>query len=594
MQQSFPGRLSRRPSRTPRPTRMPRPSCAPRLRLKLASALSALAALALPYAARAQGPDAAPTAHAYALVVGDNEGGAGQQPLRFAEDDARRVAEVLVEIGHYPAGDVRVLLRPGAAQLLGAVDDIAARARAGAERGEPTQVLFYYSGHARANAVNLGPEELALTTLRDRLRAVPSTITIVILDACQSGSFSRVKGAEPAGDFSYNSVAGITQRGLAVMASSTAEELSQESDELKGSYFTHHLVTGLRGAGDADQDGRVSLDEAYRYAYRRTLASTARTQVGEQHVTLETDLAGQGEIPVTYPAEARGQLDLPAGLEARVLVQLRPSGAVLADVQKVAGAPVRLALTAGSYDAVVSQKSGIVECRVAVSDDHPVEIDPSACSPVVPDATASKGDEEGSPGLWPRERDRWAIEGSFGVSLRRTDGYTERLNEFGYQASALDWPTLRVSLAASRLLVPHLALLLQVSTLAGDSYQRSIAAETDTASFHAYGAGLYVRSFVDFGRWFGIYGQAGGGVGLGVVTLDTQQTGVPPSSTDTSVGYILGGAVGCTVRFRRLFTFFVQGGYDYAPVIHDLIGDTHDGGGFSGVLGLRARLGDDR
>ena len=96
------------------------------------------------------------------------------------------------------------------------------------------------------------------------------------------------------------------------MASSTAEELSQESDAFKGSYFTHHLVTALRGAGDTDGDGRVSLDEAYRYAYRRTLASTARTKVGEQHVTLETDLAGQGEIPVTFPAEASAKLDLPA------------------------------------------------------------------------------------------------------------------------------------------------------------------------------------------------------------------------------------------------------------------------------------------
>src|SRR4029077_7292399 len=141
--------------------------------------------------------------------------------------------------------------------------------------------------------------------------------------------------AAPAADFSYNSVLGLTQKGLAVMASSTAEELSQESDELKASFFTHPLLTGLRGAGDSDGDGRVSLDEAYRYAYRRTLASTARTQGGEQHVPPETDMAGQGEIPVTYPAEARAQLDLPASLEARILVQQRPSGAVMADVQKV-------------------------------------------------------------------------------------------------------------------------------------------------------------------------------------------------------------------------------------------------------------------
>jgi hypothetical protein len=553
------------------------------------ASLATLAASAVATPARAD----APRAHAFALVVGDNAGGSGQQPLRFAEDDARRLAQVLVEIGHYGASDVRVVLHPSAAQLLASVDEVAARARAAADRGDPTQVLFYFSGHARANAVDLGTEELALSTLRDRLRAVPSTLTIVILDACQSGSFSRVKGAEPAADFSYNSVSGITQRGLAVMASSTGEELSQESDELKGSYFTHHLVTGLRGAGDADGDGRVSLDEAYRYAYRRTLASTARTQVGEQHVTLETDLAGQGEIPVTYPAEARAQLGLPAPLDGRVLVQQRTSGAVLADVQKVAGAPVKLALVAGAYDAVVSQKTGIVECRVTLVDGQPAEIDPTTCTPVTPDRTASKGEDEAHP-RYPYERDRWAIEGSFGVNARRSDGYTDRLAEFGYERKALEFPSLRFSVGASRVLVPHLAAVLQATTLAGGSFQRSIGDETDTVSLQAYGLGLYLRSFLDLDSWLGVYGQAGVGGGLGFVTLKTQQTGVPPSNTDVYGGYMLGGAVGLTASLRRVCTFFVQGSYDYAPLIHDLIGDTHDDGGFSAEIGMRFRLGDDR
>src|SRR5205085_2833919 len=175
---------------------------------------------------------------------------------------------------------------------------------------------FYYSGHAKANAFSLGENELAIATLREKLRAIPSTLTLVVLDACQSGQFARTKGTEPAADFSFNSVSRLTTKGIAVMASSSAQELSQESDELRSSYFTHHLVVGLRGAADADGDGRVSLDEAYRYAYRRTLASTAQTQVGGQHVTLETDLAGQGEVPVTYPADARSQLELPGPPEA--------------------------------------------------------------------------------------------------------------------------------------------------------------------------------------------------------------------------------------------------------------------------------------
>jgi hypothetical protein len=536
--------------------------------------------------------------HAYAILVGNNAGGPGQAPLRFAETDARRLADVLREIGHYDIGDVHLLYHPDAASVLASLDDVAAHVRADAAKGEQAEVIFYYSGHARANAINLGGEELPLSTLRERLTALPSALTIVVLDACQSGSFSRIKGAEPAADFTYNSVSRLTQKGLAVMASSTSQELSQESDELKASYFTHHLVTALRGAGDSDGDGRVSLDEAYRYAYRRTLASTARTQVGEQHVTLETDLAGQGEVPVTYPREARAQLELPGPLDARVLVQHKTSGAVVAEVQKAPGAPIRLAFVAGTYDAVVGQKSGIVQCQFALEDDRVTPLDTSACTPVVPDRTASKGEEEDEEPVRPRrERSRWDVEGALGFTWKQTDGYTDRLQAFGYQQQGdlLDLPTGRLMLGAARSLAPHLEGVLQISTLAGDNYARSIANERDTVSLSSYGGGAYVRASSNVvGNWFGIYGQAGGGASLGVVNLKTQQTGVPPSTTETYISGLLGGAAGVTFRTPHVATMFVQGGYDWAPAIHNLIGDTHDSGGFSFVTGVRLRLGEDR
>jgi hypothetical protein len=566
---------------------------------RLGARLAAGAALvASAGGARADETVAAGRVHAYAVVVGDDLGGAGQRALRFAEDDAKSVAQVLREIGHYEAADVRVLLRPDAAQLLAAIDDVTAKARADASRGEQTQVLFYFSGHARSIALELGPEELPLPVLRDRLRAIPSTLTIAVLDACQSGAFARPKGAEPAADFSYNSVSHLTQRGLAVMASSTAQELSQESDELKASYFTHHLVTGLRGAGDADGDGRVSLDEAYRYAYRRTLASTARTQIGEQHATLETDLAGQGEVAVTYPAEAKARLVLPAALDGRVLVQQRVSGAVVAEVQKAAGAMVRLALVAGDYDAVVARPAAnVVECRLALSEDHETELDPSACAPVAPTPTSAKGEEDPdapepiAPYSHDEQRarsDRWAIEVGVGGTQARSDGYTSRLNEFGYDRGFILWP--RLTIAVSRILVPHLAVVAQVGTLSADTYTRSIANETDTVTMEAYGAAVYLRTYVE-GAWAGIYGQAGVGPSLGTVTTETQQTGVPPKSTDTSIAYLMSGSVGVTARLRSTFTFFAQAGFDYAPVIANLIGDTHDSGGFSVEAGLRLRLG---
>jgi hypothetical protein len=118
---------------------------------------------------------------------------------------------VLRDLGHFDPGDVSVLLHPDAAGITAALDALSAKLRA--RSGEPSEVVFYYSGHARANALTLGGEEIPLATLRERLGGLPATLTIVVLDACQSGAFARVKGAEPAADFTYNSVARLTQKG---------------------------------------------------------------------------------------------------------------------------------------------------------------------------------------------------------------------------------------------------------------------------------------------------------------------------------------------------------------------------------------------
>src|SRR5262245_11062219 len=333
--------------------------------------VTALVAAAAPAAAHAAPDDVA----TYAIVVGSNPGGPGQAELRFAEDDARRIADVLRELGGYRASDVEVVMQPSPADVLAAIDRIAARAAADGAAGRKSVVFFYYSGHARANALNLGAHDLPLADLRERLVHLPATLTVVVLDACQSGAFSRVKGAAPAADFSFNSKSKLDASGVAVMASSSASELSQESDLLKSSYFTHHLLVGLRGAGDTNRDGQVSLDEAYRYAYHQTLVATAATAVGTQHVSLEVDLKGQGEVALTYPIRASAQVELPARLIGDVLVERLPAEAVVAEVHKSAGKPVRIAVAPGDYQVMVRDGRELRRCPVVVRDGGVATVD---------------------------------------------------------------------------------------------------------------------------------------------------------------------------------------------------------------------------
>jgi len=72
-------------------------------------------------------------------------------------------------------------------------------------------------------------------------------------------------------------------KGDAFMTSSSANEASQESDAIRGSFFTYYLVSGLRGAADMIHDGRITLNEAYQYAYNETLSRTEKTMGGTQH-----------------------------------------------------------------------------------------------------------------------------------------------------------------------------------------------------------------------------------------------------------------------------------------------------------------------
>src|SRR5207253_2498641 len=108
--------------------------------------------------------------------------------------------------------------------------------------------------------------------LRKAIEAVPADVRVAVLDSCASGAFARSKGGQflPA----FLSDASSQVRGQAILTSSSETEVAQESDRIGSSFFTHHLLAGLRGAADTSHDGRVTLNEAYQYAYDETLSRT--------------------------------------------------------------------------------------------------------------------------------------------------------------------------------------------------------------------------------------------------------------------------------------------------------------------------------
>ncbi|HEY2904112.1 MAG TPA: caspase family protein [Polyangia bacterium] len=315
------------------------------MRLRLVVVAWTVVALAAATGGRAR----AEGLHRFAIVVGNNNGGPETRPLLFAREDARKVHEILTRIGGVRADDATLLLDQTAQDLLNALAVVERKARAAAAQGETAALLVYYSGHAKDGALRLGDTALALDALKARLAATPAAVRIGIFDSCRSGVLTRSKGARKAPAFEIESQSPRDAKGLVILTSSASDEDSQESDAIGGSYFSHHLVSGLLGGADKSGDGRVTLFEAYAYAYDRTVADTAESASGAQHPTFSYDLAGNGDLVLTDVASRREGLVFPREAPGGVYFLVDSKGFVAAEVVKGAGAERRIALSPGRY-----------------------------------------------------------------------------------------------------------------------------------------------------------------------------------------------------------------------------------------------------
>jgi hypothetical protein len=284
----------------------------------------------------------------FALVVGNDEGGSDTRPLRYAQEDARKMHGLLARLGGVSPTDARLLLNEEAQDVLAALSGLEAQAQAARARGERTALLIYYSGHAKDGALRLGDTRLAFDALKRRLADAPADIRIAILDSCRSGALTRTKGARRAPAFAIDSGAARDAKGMVILTSSSADEDSQESDAIGGSYFSHHLTSGLLGDADRSGDGRVTLFEAYSHAYARTVADTAASSAGPQHPTFSYDLAGNGDLVLTDLRASEG-LVVPGSAPPGAYYFVDPGGLVVAELDKAPDLERRVALAPGTY-----------------------------------------------------------------------------------------------------------------------------------------------------------------------------------------------------------------------------------------------------
>jgi hypothetical protein len=280
------------------------------------------------------------------IAVGAEVGLKTDVRLRYAQQDARRVAAALSELGAVTQS--QVLEGPDAAGIQTALG-VASKATAAAhQRGERVILFFFFSGHADADFLHAARSRLSWDSLRSQLRAVGADATVSFVDACASGGASS-KGATPGKPFQVERESRPT-RGVVWFTSSRGDEASYESDELGGSFFTHYLVSALRGAADLDENGRVTLNEVYRFAYEQTVGETSLRLKAVQHPTYDVELAGEGDLTLTEIPLARSSLVLPRELEGVYFVSRRfGSSRSTIEVAKRPGILSRVGVAEGTY-----------------------------------------------------------------------------------------------------------------------------------------------------------------------------------------------------------------------------------------------------
>jgi len=326
----------------------------------------------------------------FALVIGSNRGGEGRDELKYAVSDARTFADVLVEMGGVdPSHCIRVF-NPDRANLsaqFGTFGKLVEKEGKGLRR----EAIIYYSGHADAEGLILGNEWYSYGEIRNHLQGIGADVRIAVIDACASGSLTREKGGKHRKPFLYD-VSSSTE-GYAFLTSSASDEVSQESDAIGSSFFTHYLVSGMRGPADANGDGKVTLNEAYAFAYDATLQRTVTSRAGPQHAAYDIRLKGSGDLVLTDVRAAGAQLRIDAPVHGRVFVN-DGEGHLLVELMKNAGKPMTVGLDAGSYEVLVNTSSHTASAKVTIEKNGTATVDEQALAPVERDAATPRGTTE--------------------------------------------------------------------------------------------------------------------------------------------------------------------------------------------------------
>lgn len=154
--------------------------------------------------------------------------------------------------------------------------------------GDEDTFILYFSGHGRERNIIFSNGQLELQSVINFVDNLPAKNKIVILDCCYSGNFETKEACEMQFGDSVNDFAG---HGIAIMASSSADEVSRLGPRGNHSVFTGALSTAIR-VNKNIRKGRLSLEDIYAETKRLVLALNKHNPGKEQMPIFRSRIGG--------------------------------------------------------------------------------------------------------------------------------------------------------------------------------------------------------------------------------------------------------------------------------------------------------------
>jgi hypothetical protein len=251
----------------------------------------------------------------WAIVIGINKYKKFPH-LKYSVNDAREFHRHLTEVNQVPRENIWLLLDEEATlKNIKSVLGTQVRRKA----GKNDMVIIYLAGHGATERDAASPDEdglekyilphnadprdlyasaLPMREVAQIFQRIGSERLVFIGDTCYSGAsggrtvYTSGTRANLSGAFLDRLSRG---RGRMILTASDANELSIEKDELQHGVFTYYLLEALRGKGDLDGNGFITLDEVYRYVSEKVPQATEQGQ----HPVKKGEMVGEivlGEV----------------------------------------------------------------------------------------------------------------------------------------------------------------------------------------------------------------------------------------------------------------------------------------------------------